>query len=464
LVWGTHLILNEAAPRERLLVNNFSAPRSPCPLLQVEHRGIEQIKTSRRNPRTHSKKQIHQIAASIREFGFNVPILVDSQGEVIAGHGRREAAELLGLESVPVIRIEHLTEEQKRAFMIADNKLALNAEWDHDNLAFHLQELARLDLSFDLEITGFETPEIDLVLESPAAESAHPEDQVPEIEAVTVTKSGDLWILGDHRVQCADAQEHQAFNRLLAGEKARLVFTDPPWNVPISGHAGGLGKIKHREFAMASGEMSSEDFRAFLRTICRNLVDFSVDGAIHYICMDWRHIGEILAATRNVYSELKNLCVWNKSNGGMGSFYRSKHELVFVFKVGRAPHVNNIELGSLGRYRTNVWDYAGVNTFRRGRMDELAMHPTVKPVALVVDAIKDCSRRNEIVLDPFSGSGTTIVAAERSGRRARAIEIDPAYVDVAIRRWQTLTGKAAIHAETGIAFGDVAQSRCTGRG
>jgi DNA modification methylase len=428
------------------------------PVLQVEQCLLNELNPTCRNPKSHPDKQIRQIAAAIREFGFNVPILADSQGKVIAGHGRLKAAKLLGLESVPVIRIEHLTEEQKRAFMIADNKLALNADWDHDNLAFHLQQLARLDLPFDVEITGFETAEIDLVLDSPAAaESARPEDQIPEIEAVTVTKSGDLWNLGDHRILCADAQEYQAFSRLLPDEKARVVFTDPPWNVAISGHAGGLGKIKHREFAMASGEMSSEDFRAFLRTICRNLVDFSADGAIHYICIDWRHIGEILVATLNVYSELKNLCVWNKNNGGMGSFYRSKHELVFVFKVGRAPHVNNIELGSSGRYRTNVWDYAGVNTFRRGRMDELAMHPTVKPVALVVDAIKDCSRRNEIVLDPFSGSGTTIIAAERSGRRARAIEIDPAYVDVAIRRWQKLTGKSAVHAETGIAFGDITQ-------
>jgi DNA modification methylase len=437
------------------LANNFRQPESPCRSLRVEQCPIEALKPSPRNPKTHSKKQIHQIAASMREFGFNVPILADSGGEVIAGHGRLEAAKLLGFKSVPVIRIEHLTEEQKRAFMIADNKLALNAAWDHENLAFHLQELARLDLSFDLEITGFETAEIDLVLGGPEAEGAHPEDQVPAIEANAVSKHGDLWNLGGHQLLCADARDYPTFSRLLPNEKARLVFTDPPYNVRISGHAGGLGATKHREFAMAAGEMRSEDYSAFLRTICRNMVDFSEDGALHYICMDWRHLGEVLAATRNIYTEFKNLCVWNKNNGGMGSFYRSKHELVFVFKVGTAPHVNTIELGYSGRYRTNVWDYAGINTFRPGRLDELAMHPTVKPVALVVDAIKDCSRRNEIVLDPFSGSGTTIIAAERSGRRARAIEIDPAYVDVAIRRWQTLTGKSAAHAETGIAFGDV---------
>jgi DNA modification methylase len=357
------------------------------------------------------------------------------------------------LRASPSFGSSTLPRSKKRAFMIADNKLALNAAWDHENLAFHLEELARLDLSFDLEITGFETAEIDFALERPTTESARPEDQIPTIEADAVSKRGDLWNLGGHRLLCADAREYQAFSHLLSAEKARMAFTDPPYNLRISGHVGGLGAIKHREFAMAAGEMRLEDYSAFLRTIFRNMIDFSEDGALHYICMDWRHLAEILAATRNAYTELKNLCVWNKNNGGMGSFYRSKHELVFVFKVGTAPHVNTIELGSSGRYRTNVWDYAGINTFRPGRLDELAMHPTVKPVALVVDAIKDCSRRNEIVLDPFSGSGTTIIAAERSGRRARAIEIDPAYVDVAIRRWQTLTGKSAVHAETGVAFG-----------
>ena len=432
-----------------------SDPRADRPLLKVEQRRIEELTASPRNPRAHPKKQIHQIAASIREFGFNVPILADSRSEVIAGHGRLEAGKLLGLESVPVIRIEHLTAEQKRAFMIADNKLGLNAAWDYENLAFHLQELAQLDLSFDLEITGFETAEIDLTLERTESENADPEDQIPAIQAEAVSKRGDLWNLRGHKLLCGDAREYQKFSRLLQEEKARLAFTDPPYNVPISGHAGGLGAIKHRDFAMAAGEMRPEAYSAFLRTICRNMVDFSENGAIHFICMDWRHIGEMLAATRNVYTEFKNLCIWNKNNGGMGSFYRSKHELVFVFKAGTAPHVNTIELGSSGRYRTNVWDYNGVNTFRPGRLDELAMHPTVKPVALVVDAIKDCSRRNEIVLDPCCGSGTTIIAAERSGRRARAIEIDPFYVDVSVRRWQTLTGKAAVHGETGKTFRDV---------
>jgi DNA modification methylase len=240
------------------------------------------------------------------------------------------------------------------------------------------------------------------------------------------------------------------------------MFADPPYNVRINGHAGGLGSIKHREFAMASGEMTSNQFVEFLRAVFLKAVEVSLDGAIHFICMDWRHLEETLSAGRLIYSELKNLCVWNKDNGGMGSFYRSKHELILVYKVGTAPHLNTIELGQHGRYRTNVWDYAGVNTMRPGRLTDLAMHPTVKPVALMIDAIKDCSHRNDTVLDPFVGSGSTIIAAEKSGRRARAIEIDATYVDVAVRRWQGFTGSAAIHDATGRPFDEISDERLAG--
>ena len=239
------------------------------------------------------------------------------------------------------------------------------------------------------------------------------------------------------------------------------MFTDPPYNVAIDGNVaniGGKGHVQYRNFAMGCGEMTSPGFTLFLTTIYQHLVANSVDGSIHYICMDWRHMQEMLAAGYNVYSELKNLCVWSKSNGGMGSFYRSRHELVFVWKSGTAAHVNNFELGQHGRYRTNVWDYAGVNTFRSDRMDELQMHPTVKPVALVADAIKDCSKQGDIILDPFCGSGTTIIAAERTGRKARAIEIDPVYVDVAIRRWEQLTGKSATLL-TGETFEEITEQR-----
>jgi len=229
--------------------------------------------------------------------------------------------------------------------------------------------------------------------------------------------------------------------------------------VKVDGHICGLGSVKHKAFAMASGEMSEEEFIEFLRRSMRFTADFSVDGALHFICMDWRHDLELQLAARPVYGRAKQLIVWAKTNGGMGTFYRSKHELIFVFKVGEGPHINNFGLGERGRYRTNVWDYPGVNTFRRGRMEELQAHPTVKPLAMVVDALKDCSERHGIVLDPFVGSGTTLLAAEKTGRLGRGIEFDSHYADVAIRRWQKLSGQSAIHVETRESFDELARRR-----
>lgn len=428
--------------------------------LRIEYLPVAELKPNPRNARLHSKKQLHQIAASIREFGFNVPVLIDKTRSIIAGHGRLEAARMLEMATVPVLRIEHLTDEQKRAFAIADNKIALNSDWDLDKLKLDVKELAALDLNFDLEITGFETAEIDLLIDGATA-PVKPDagDIIPEEQAEAVSRPGDLWMLGEHRLICADACDRAAYADLMEGERARVVFTDPPYNVPIDGHVGGLGATKHREFKMASGEMSPAEFGQFLKTVFAHMADVSIDGAVHFICMDWRHLTEVTGAAQGIYSGLKNLCVWNKNNGGMGSFYRSKHELVFVYKVGNGAHVNTVELGTHGRYRTNVWDYAGVNTWRAGRDADLEMHPTVKPTALVIDAIKDCSRRGEIVLDPFSGSGTTIIAAQKCRRRARAIEIDPLYVDVAIRRWQTFTGETATLAITGETFAEAEDRR-----
>jgi DNA modification methylase len=372
------------------------------------------------------------------------------------GHGRVEAAKLASLTTLPVLRITHLTAEQKVGFSLADNKIALNADWDMEQVARLCRELSAVDLNFDLEVTGFETAEIDLLIDGPTVSAkADRSDVVPEPQSEAVSRLGDLWQLGEHRLICADACDKAAYVALLNNEQARLVFADAPYNVPIDGHVGGLGAIKHREFKMASGEMTPAEFQQFLKTVFANMAEVSIDGAVHFICMDWRHMAEVMGAAHGIYSGLKNLCVWNKNNGGMGSFYRSKHELVFVYKVGTGPHVNTIELGKNGRYRTNVWDYAGVNTWRAGRDADLEMHPTVKPTALVIDAIKDCSRRGEIVLDAFSGSGTTIIAANKCRRRARAIELDPLYVDVAIRRWQTFTGEAATLVTTGETFAAV---------
>lgn len=425
--------------------------------IEVDQLPVTSLRPYPRNARTHSQKQIAQIAASIRTFGFNNPVLIDGDGVIIAGHGRVAAAKSLGLETVPVIRLDHMSEAQKRAYILADNKLAEKAGWDKEILAIELQNLIQIDLDFDISITGFEMPEIDVLIsasETPPAKD-DPLDHVPAVAEVPVTRLGDVWQIGPHRLICGNSLDPAIYARLLDGERAQMVFTDPPYNVPIDGHVSGLGAVQHREFAMASGEMSEAEFTAFLRTVFERLVAASTNGAMHFVCMDWRHMGEVLAAARGNYAELKNLCIWAKTNGGMGSLYRSQHELVFAFKAGTAPHVNNVELGKHGRYRTNVWQYAGANAFGATRDDDLAMHPTVKPVALVADAILDCSKRKGIVLDAFAGSGTTLVAAHKTGRRGFGIELDPLYCDVIVRRLSKVTGLPARHLETGRVFTDV---------
>lgn len=425
---------------------------------RLESMALSDLRPHDRNPRTHSKKQVEQIAESIRRFGFTNPVLVDRDGQVIAGHGRIEAAKLLGMATVPVLRLEHMTEAEKRAYIIADNRLAELAGWDNDLLALELAAVAELDSDFDLAITGFDVAEIEALLNGLESGEQQEEEPIQIDEQVPVVcRVGDMWQLGDHALICGDATDPEVYRRLLDQGKAQMVFTDPPYNVPVNGHICGLGKVQHDEFVMASGEMTEEQFTTFLRTVTSNLAAFSDDGSIHYVCMDWRHMGELLAAGRSAYAEFKNLVVWNKDNGGMGAFYRSKHELVFVFKNGSAPRINNFGLGQHGRYRTNVWDYAGVNSLKADRDEELAMHPTVKPVAMVADAIRDCSRRGGVILDAFSGSGTTIIAAEQTGRRARAIEIDPRYVDVAIRRWQHLTGGKATLAGSDSTFDELSE-------
>lgn len=427
--------------------------------LSIHYLPVGQLEPYAGNPRTHSSAQVRVIAASIRSFGFINPVLVDSKDRLVAGHGRLLAAKALGLETVPCIRIEHLTEAEKRAYMLADNKLAENAGWDPQLLRVELEFLSRVDVDVDVELTGFSMPEIDHLLQ--IGDEAPPEEPPPPPPEPdqAITRLGDLWQLGPHRLLCGDCRDAAALTRLMAGRTARLVFTDPPYNVPIDGHARGLGRDHHPDFAMASGEMSVEAFTAFLTESLRQLATVSRDGALHYVCIDWRHLRELLAAGDAVYSELINLCVWNKSNGGMGSLYRSKHELVLVFKHGTASHVNNVELGQHGRYRTNVWDYPGVSAFGADRNEALALHPTVKPVRMIADAILDASKRGEIVLDGFTGSGSTLLAAEQTGRVFCGVEIDPRYVDVTLRRWQATTGEAPVHVDTGRSFVEVAAAR-----
>jgi len=421
------------------------------PELAIVSRLLASLKPNPGNARTHSPKQVGQIAASIRAFGFNNPVLVDSEDTIIAGHGRVEAARLLGMECVPTLRLEHLTDAQKRAYIIADNRLAELAGWDDEILAIELQHLLEVDIDFEITDIGFETAEIDLMLSDQAQVAGEPDpaDDVSQVESgPSVAALGDLWLLGPHRLYCGDALSEVSYLTLMDGEKAQMAFTDPPYNVPIAGHVSGLGKAKHAEFAMASGEMSEAQFTRFLTGALRQLAAASMDGSIHFVCMDWRHLLELMRAGRIAYSELKNLCVWAKDNGGMGSLYRSQHELVAVFKSGAAPHINNIELGKHGRYRTNVWSYPGLSGFQAGRDEKLAMHPTVKPVGLVADAILDCSKRHGIILDPFAGSGTTLIAAQRTGRRCFAMELDPSFVDVALRRFRHVTGIEPVCAAT----------------
>jgi DNA modification methylase len=439
---------------------SFSARRHTCQL-KVEYLPVEQIKRNPANPRIHTEKQREQIARSIKQFGFNVPILIDEKRIVVAGHGRLDAAEFLHLTSVPTIQLKHLTDDQRVAFMVADNKLGENSSWDKKLLGEQLKILSEAEIDFSLEDIGFETGAIDILIEglssTPEVERDPADALLENDSSPQVTRLGDLWHLGRNRVFCGNSLEKGSYLVLLEKQRAAMVFADPPYNVSIARHATGLGAIQHREFSIAAGEMTEGEFTDFLGQAFAMMVQHSAAGSLHFVCMDWRHIRELLAASRHLYSELKNLCVWVKDNGGMGSLYRSQHELVFVFKNGNEVHSNNVQLGRFGRYRTNVWHYPGMNSFSRSTEEGnlLELHPTVKPVWLIADALLDCSKRGNIVLDPFLGSGTTVIAAERTGRICYGMEIDPLYVDTIVRRWQRFTKLSATHAISGKSFAEL---------
>jgi DNA modification methylase len=404
-----------------------------------------------RETRKHPPGQLRKLADSLDRFGFVLPILIDTHGRVVAGWGLVLAARQMGLREVPAVRLTDLSEAELRTLRLALNRITDDSVWESGELALEFSEILELAPQIDLEVSGFEMGEIDFFLDGRGLDQ---EDALPEVDAgaAPVTRTGDLWLLGDHRILCGDALVAESYQQVLGAERADMLFADPPYNVAIPGHVSGLGAVKHKNFAMASGELSSAEFLAFLRTTLAHAAHCSIDGAIHFVCMDWRHIKEVIVAGEEIYNELKNLCVWNKPNAGMGSLYRSKHELIFVFKVGKDAHINNVALGRNGRNRTNVWDYVSQNTLNGTTRSKLALHPTVKPLAMVADAIRDCSNRNAVILDPFGGAGTTLIAAERTGRRARLIEIDPLFVDVSIERWQRLTGGQARHAQSGQPF------------
>lgn len=448
----THDTLAKASPRN----NGYATLRDLTP----RRVSIADLKPLGRETHKHPPRQMRRLAESLKRFGFVLPILTDSEQHVVAGWGLVLAAQLLGLNEVPVVILSDLPETELRMLRLALNRLAEDATWDREVLSLEFSELLEINPQIELEASGFEIGEIDSLLDDCGVSQ---EDELPEIkkETTAVSQAGNLWILGEHRLLCGDALRSESYAQLLGEDKAAMMFADPPYNVPVDGHVSGLGAVKHAEFAMASGELSSTEFETFLRTTFGHAAAWSIDGAIHFVCMDWRHQSEILAAGKAVYSGLINLCIWNKCNAGMGSLYRSKHELIYVFKAGKGAHINNVSLGRHGRYRTNVWDYISQNALNGSSKSKLALHPTVKPVAMIADAIRDCSPHGALILDPFGGAGTTIIAAERAGRRARVIEIDPTYVDVSVRRWEKCSGGSARLTSSNLTFGEVADQRET---
>ncbi|WP_156680906.1 site-specific DNA-methyltransferase [Sphingomonas profundi] len=410
----------------------------------IVHLPVEGLRPHPTNPRVHKPKQIRQLTDSIKRFGFTNPILIDGESNILAGHGRLAAAKLAGLKTVPTICLAGLTQAEKRAYIIADNKLGDSSSFDRKLLAQEVSFILETEPDFDIELTGFELNDLDLMLDAgmqaPARQKPIPP---PERDRPACSRPGDLWILGEHKLYCGDALKPESFKRLLGRERARMIFVDPPYNQPAKAITG-KGRVRHDDFAMAAGEMSEAEFVAFLTTACTLMAKASVDGALHYICMDWHHQFELLTAGRAVFDDLLNICVWAKAAPGMGSFYRSQHEFVGIFKRGRRPHCNNIELGKHGRNRSNLWSYTSGSSLSPARQEELSWHATVKPVAMVQDALLDASRRNDLILDGFGGSGTTLIAAERCGRRARMIELDPYYCDVIIRRFEKESGLKAV--------------------
>lgn len=422
----------------------------------IVRRLLRSLKASPANARKHPRKQLKKLSAVMERLGFVGVIVIDEDDVILAGHGRREAALMAGIEAVDCFVVDWFTEAEKQAFALADNRIGLDAVWDEQLVLANLQKITQLDVNFDLRFTGFELSELDRIAMSAGTEDAGPsprDEALPPIgSGLMVTKVGDVILLGNHRLHVGDSQEGRSYVAVLGDERAALVISDSPYNVKIQGHVGGSGKIKHHEFIMGAGEWTSLEFVAFLRAVFVHLTAFTQSGSIHFQFMDWRHLNEMLAAAEGIYAELKNLIVWDKGTGGMGSFYRSAHELIFAFKNGRGEHINNFGLGEKGRYRTNVWRYRGLNTGGASRCEELELHPTAKPVQMLADAMLDCSGRGDIVLDPFGGSGSTMIAAEKTGRRARLIELDPIYADRIVRRWQTYAKDEAVFADTGETF------------
>ncbi|WP_156677941.1 site-specific DNA-methyltransferase [Sphingomonas profundi] len=415
-----------------------------------------------REVRRRTRQHVQRIARSLSEFGFLVPLIVDGQMRIVAGHSRWEAAKLLGLSSVPVIRVEHLTEGQLRLFAIADNKLPEGVEWDQDQLRIEFGEIELVAPELELSSSGFAIAEIDTMYGRHRTTQLSEHDDEPEPPAEdSVNRLGDVWRLGRHAFACGDARDSALIGRLLNGASVRTLLSDPPWNLKIEGVVSGNGRVKHADFVMAAGEMTKPAFTAFLGDFLGAAKPHLSPGALAYVYMDWRNYDALVAAAVASGFEQKNMLVWCKDNAGMGSMYRSQHELVGLFKADDAPHTNNINLGRHGRNRANCLFYPGVNSFGKGRDRQLKAHPTCKPVSMLADLILDSSAPGEIILDPFGGSGSTLIAAEKVDRTACLIELDPGYADGIVRRFERVVGTPALHVETGLSFAELAHHRAT---
>lgn len=439
------IISNDISKVLRHLEKTFSETQPSNNNLQMVD--IESIILRSKSLRKHSKKQLQKLKNAINKVGYVNPILLDEKYNILAGELRLFAAKELGFTQIPAIILENLTPEEIEAIRILDNRIAEDGEWNFENLKDEIEKLMKFDITF--EDLGFDTVDYDeiFLIKNSGENKVHDADKEDEswldANIPTKVKTGDLWRLGDHFIFCGDSLNDKSFEILMQGELAQIVVTDPPYNCKIKGHVCGLGKTQHEEFAMASGEMTDSEFAEFISKFMQNLVKFSCDGSLSYIFMDWVGVKLLLTQGKKHYSELKNIAVWNKKVGGMGAMYRSQHEMVPIFKNGKAKHQNHIQLGKNGRYRTNVWDYSGVRATNPTSLELLKLHPTVKPVAMLHDILLDSSSKNDIVLDCFGGSGSTLLAAERCKRRARLIEIHPRYVDVSIYRWEKETGKTA---------------------
>lgn len=401
--------------------------------------------------RTHNKKQTLKLAAGLRHFGQIVPIIVDQDLTIIDGHAIWEALKALGHDEVSVVIVHGRTDPELRALRLALNRLALDAGWDTGKLRRELQSL--IEVSYDLDLTGFDAVEIDHLLDVDCGgDTIEDADAVAQPCGVAVSRRGDIWACGPHRVGCGDALDLGFVQELLAGSRPAMSFIDAPYNVPVHGFVSGNGATQHREFLQGCGEMSEAQFVTFLCEALTVLKSVLADGALIYACMDWRHIFELLTAIRQASLELVSICVWAKTTPGLGLFYRSQHELVTVVKSGEGSVRNNMNLGKQRRNRSNLWTYRGMNVFGDDRDELVKVHPTVKPLALIADAIRDVTKRGDAVIDVFLGSGSTVMAAEETGRLAYGIDIDPLYIDVAVRRWQQQTKSDAVHRMSGEMF------------